>query len=245
MVLLSHCGKKAATASWVYNLEAMERSYYSFMMRMLILLFLAAILPNSIWACKCATYGMSTRHFLNRSDYCALIRIKSTPNIAPVLVGEENGNKIYMIEAPDWVPIQVEVVELFKGDSNITALLLGEVLSSCDLEVDAGEQWIVFLRKNKDGQFTLSACTGSKRFRSSEVLKDERVEDKSILDSLRVYTGLGACRFVTLGREWHPRWIPDSKKEGECWYVGSATCLLQPNLRIMRARAVVGLEKYG
>jgi hypothetical protein len=107
--------------------------------------------------------------------------------VEPELVSEDSGVQVYRFAAPDWIPLKVEVLERFKGDSNISTLWLGDVMSSCDLGVNAAEQWIAFLKRNADGKLTLSACNGSIRFRSSDVLKDERPEYKSMLDSLRYY----------------------------------------------------------
>lgn len=185
-------------------------------------LIISPMFPGQAIACKCATWFMSTRQFLDQSAYCALIRIKSSPVVEPELVSEDSGVQVYRFAAPDWIPLKVEVLERFKGDSNISMLLLGDVLSSCDLGVNAGEQWIVFLKKNADGQLTLSACNGSIRFRSSDVLKDEGPLQLAMIDSLRIYSGLRTDRPITRGIEVRPPELPE-KRRGNSWpYFGLA-----------------------
>jgi hypothetical protein len=133
---------------------------------------------------------MSTRHYLDRSVYCALIKVKSQPQPVVVIERADTGNTVIVtIKTPDWIPIEVEVLARFKGDSNITTLMLGEVNTCCDLGVNAGDQWVVFLRRNPDGNLALTACSGSELFGDTLTRKGCEPRKTTIVDSLRMYAG--------------------------------------------------------
>lgn len=63
--------------------------------------------------------------------------------------------------------LEIQILELFKGDSS-KHILEFDKFTSCELGIEANEEWILFSKKGKDGQLTIGACDYVAQYRNQK-----------------------------------------------------------------------------
>lgn len=151
------------------------------------LVFLAVLLLNlfasiEAFSCHCSgNYEFNTQEDLAGYDFVALVQIDSI--YASAIPKTHENDLFYQAD--------LTVLESFKGDSPGIILIHGgnktvtERWSSCDMGIDKSETWLIFARREENGQLKTRFCTFSSMYADSSGEKTTHGRSVSDLEKLR------------------------------------------------------------
>lgn len=155
-------------------------------MKSFLLLFSICILtffsPLKCFACKCISKLDFTSSEIAEYDYIALVKIVNTSPM-DTTAGLRNIR-------PWFFNAQIEEIQRFKGDPIINLEVLGGkkefgYISSCNLGIDTGEEWLIFGELKDDGRIQINSCSRTIVYNSNSILDFQMRDSRKILDILR------------------------------------------------------------
>ncbi|MBR9916344.1 hypothetical protein GYB29_01325 [bacterium] len=121
-------------------------------MKFYLLIFILLLGYSNANACSCASSWQETNNHYITSDFVGKVTINQ------VFDSPTKESKTFKIE--------VKAEKVFKGNEVSTLYVYGNrghgILTSCDLYVEKGEDWIVYATKNNEGKLTFGWCSNSK-----------------------------------------------------------------------------------
>lgn len=139
----------------------------------LIILFILFLVPHEGMACECVRpHDFSKKRDLKRYAFIAFVEIDSIYTSAIEKINEHD----IFYEA------RFDIIELFKGRPRTSILVSGANAhlnngwTSCDIGIDAGEQWVVFAYKDRAGKLRTGRCTFTKMYANKLGEKDWQLE---------------------------------------------------------------------
>ena len=121
-------------------------------MKYYLLTFILLLSFSNANACSCARSWQETNNHYITSDFVGKVTINQ---VFDSPTKESNTFKI-----------EVSTEKVFKGNKISTLYVYGnrghDIISSCDVSVDKGEEWIIYATKNSEGKLAFGWCSNSK-----------------------------------------------------------------------------------
>tara|TARA_R110002049_G_scaffold133950_1_gene293354 strand:- start:7041 stop:7820 length:780 start_codon:yes stop_codon:yes gene_type:complete len=154
-------------------------------MKKILLTILFIAISSKLLACSCGIVSLMDR--IPKSDFIA------TAKIIKISPDKEN---------PDLHDIQIEIIDLYKGQATGNLKIYSALNSSCAFFTPENSEWLIFASKNKNGDLSFGYCSGAKRidrkFDSDRYPHAEKNYKKSIELKLQVLEYLKKSEIQTL-----------------------------------------------
>ncbi len=121
-------------------------------MKLYLLIFILLLGYSNANACSCARSWQETNNYYITSDF----------------VGKVTINQVFgsPTKESNTFEIEVNTEKVFKGSDVSTLYVYGNrghgIVTSCDVYVNKGQEWIVYATKNNEGKLTFGWCSNSK-----------------------------------------------------------------------------------
>ncbi|OOV29723.1 hypothetical protein BXU11_07585 [Flavobacterium sp. LM5] len=198
-------------------------------MKKTVLIILFYFFSNYAFSCVCGIETLIER--FQKSDFVAKVKIV----------------KITTIENDfDYQDAEIEILELYKGETRQTIKILYAINSSCAFNVQENSTWLVFADTH-DGKLSFGFCSGSKQidrnFDTNEYPNAQKYQNQSIQRQLSILTILKEIRVTTFNE--NGLWLLRSKKcdsDFKGYEVNDNTALyeitISTNLKIKKVKAL-------